>query len=162
MGINNGYIIIKESGIFTNGMPEYEKIKNIGASHAMFESLNSPCPIFKELHVIASETPGIYARYGIPTSKFGQNAWCRAVFCDETIGPWVWRHYYNSPSECAKKGLYDCLSEVTLLYTAFSKAVLDKRVTLMNALQINDLSLFDKKTLEINGYKITINKIKTK
>ncbi len=157
---NSNYVTINNSGIFYD--QTYVKIENTLRLFDLFEHVNRFGPIVKEFQIIASDTPGIYGRYGIPKTNHGPNAWCRAVFCNDAVGPWVFRRVYNSTPECVKKCLYDCLYDITLPTNAFSKAVLDKNVALINALKINDLSLFDNKTLEINGYKITINKIKTK
>ena len=138
------------------------KLENTLELSAMFESIKFYEPSVKEIQVIASATPGVYGKYGIPKETPGSNAWCRAVFCDDAIGPWVFRRTYKSTPECVEKGLFDCLYEITNTPTSFKEAVLAKNVALLNALKINDLSLYDEKKLEINGYRIAINKIKTK
>lgn len=137
------------------------KIKNTLKLFDMFEGINFYGPLVKEIQMIASGTPGIYGRYGIPKENPGPNAWCRAVFCDDAVGPWVYRRTYDSMPECVKEGLFDCLREISMP-TTFKATVLNKDVALINALKINDLSLYDKKKLEVNGYEIMINKINTK
>lgn len=156
---NSNYVTMDNSGI-SYDMKSW-KLENTLELSDMFERINFYGPLVKEIQVIASATPGIYGRYGIPKENSGPNAWCRAVFYDNAVGPWVFRRTYNSIPECIKKGLFDCLYEISRP-TEFKETVLAKNVALINALKINDLSLYDKKKLEINGYEIMINKINTK
>ena len=156
---NSNYVTMDKYGI------SYDikswKMENTLELSAMFESINFYEPLVQEIQIIASATPGGYGKYGIPKENPGSNAWCRAVFCNDAIGPWVFRRTYKSIPECVKKGLFDCLYEISRP-TQFKEAVLAKNAALINALKINDLSLYDKKKLEINGYEIMIRKINTK
>jgi hypothetical protein len=123
----------------------------------MFESINRNGTFVEKIQVIVSKTPGIYGRYGIPEKVLGPNGWCCAMFCDGAIGPSVFRKAYGSISECAEQCLYDCLHDITN-HTTFGQAVLDKNVALPNALEIHDLSRYEGKPLEVNGYSIIIAK----
>jgi len=159
----NSCITINEAGVFTYKPLQYagEKIEKMPDSIMLFKTIKRQRPDIKEIQIIASVTDCTANKYVIPSTMFGPNAWCRVVFSDDIVGPWVWLHCYNSAPECAKKCLFDCV-KCASLFGQFNNALFDKRVTLIRALQAKDLSAFDKKNLEINGYIIAINKINTK
>lgn len=161
---NTQYITLKQDGIFVGGKPTNryagETIENIPNALTSFATLQKQHPDVKELHMLASDTCWCHGYYGDPSTMFGPNAWCRVVFNDDITGRWVLNRRFNSAPECARLGLSDCVNFVLPYpYGSYGQAVLNKSAALVQALEENDVSKFDGKSVKLNGYEIVVRKL---
>ena len=147
-----------------------------------FESIQRHIPNIEEIHVGAFDTQATKYEHGFPSGKFGTNTWCRIKLKnkDATYSPWVFYFEHYSDSSCVGDGGLYCVKGLAN-EPDFAAAVLkaantdtkqseqqqntslpenDAQITeFKQKLQSIDLSKLTRKTIELNGYKITIRKI---
>lgn len=147
-----------------------------------FESIQRRIPNIEEIHVGAFDTKATKYEQGFPSGKFGKNTWCRIKLKDKdaTYSPWVFYYDHLSDWDCVSRGGRDCVKDL-VNEPDFVAAVLDAANTdtkqskqqqntslpendaqiteFKQKLQSIDLSKLTRKTIELNGYKITIRKI---
>lgn len=172
---NTRYITINKDGIFVGGKPattyrgvEIKFIDDIKESFANTQSRN---PKVQELHVGAFDTKGKCSEPGIPSGKFGSNAWGRAKLFNGRTGPWVFLDSFSSASVCANYCAYNCGYRIRS--NSVRSAVLDfdaedeantkyysSESGFKQILQTIDLSKFVGKKIELNGYVLTVQKQK--
>lgn len=160
---NTEYITIDKDGIFVGGKRATtyrgESIPYIYDIKRYFARIQRQNPEIQELHVGAFETKGQCAKPGNPSSAFGPNAWCRVKLFDGRMGSWVFDCTYSSASSCA----YNCACLCGIFSpdnSGLRSGLLNfvKEPDLKTALKKVDLSKFVGKTIELNGYVITIQK----
>ena len=161
------YIIINKDGIF-GGKPatQYRGLGIYFAQDAVniFKDFQSQNKNVAELQVLPSETPGKPLKSGNPSDTFGKYPWCRVKFDDGNVGPWILdsSYEYSSESSCA----YYCVWYAVLNLCQnvdFRFAVLGKSLPReTKKLGKVDLSVFEGKTLQLNGYEIVVRKIAEK
>ena len=92
------YITVKRDekgdvGVFVGGKPATtyrgEKIDYIEYIKEVFAWMQEQNPDITEFHIMSSETNGEHAKSGEPSSKTGNNSWCRVVTRDITPVSWV-------------------------------------------------------------------------
>ena len=179
---NTEYITVKrdENGavdVFVGGKPATHyrgvEIYDINYVKNIFAWIQEQNPNITELHVLSSRTLGEYARVGNPSPEHGRYAWCRVKNNDGKLGGWVFDYAYTSATDCAYNCAYLCAGYVRA-YAAFRRAVLgtalDKQNVETNSvakpenpeiekLKAVDLSKLVGKTVQFNGYVVTVRKI---
>lgn len=175
---NTEYITINKDGIFVGGKPATtyrgEKIWNIDFVKRVFARMQEQNPKIEEFHIGAFVTPGEYAKPGNPDGVFGPNAWCRVKYKNGDLGAWVFRYTYGSAAHCA----YGCASTCALgvrVSANFRSAVFGATIEKQNVkpvaksvqsqnpelkkLEQVDFSKLPKSPIELNGYKIIVEKL---
>ena len=169
---NTEYITINKDGIFVGGKPATtyrgKEIDGIDLVQSYFVDILKLNPDVTELHVLSSKTRGKWTMAGNPSGKHGPNTWCRVKFENGNLGAWVFYYTYSSAANCASICAYGCASYVRT-FALFRSAVFGaangkqnsqpKQNALTNALKDTDLSKFVGKPVQLNGYKIIIEKI---
>ena len=175
---NTEYITINKDGIFVGGKPATtyrgEDICFSSGVRKWFADIQRLNKNVAELHVLSSETFGEYAKVGNPSGSHGLTAWCRVKFNDGRIASWVFGHTYGSAADCAHYCAYNCEYAVRHL-ASFRSAVfglIDKRNTKtaiqpekksqnpeLKKLEQVDFSKLPTKPIELNGYRIVVEKI---
>ena len=178
---NTAYITVKrnkngEVGVFVGGKPATHyrgvNIYDINYVKDIFAWIQGQNPNITELHVLSSETSGGYATVGNPSSTHGIYAWCRVKYKDGQFGGWFFDDAYTSATAlgcahiCAARCAHDVRANV-----AFRRAVLgtalDKQNVETNSvaksenpeieeLKAVDLSKLVGKTVQFNGYVVTV------
>ena len=156
---NTKYITITADGIFVGGKPAiyYRGIKICDREgiKASFQAIHKKYPNIQEMHFLTSETTGEYLAQGNPVAKNGSCAWARTLFNDGYVAPWA----------LVSSGYpYDFTIEreiVCILYRmtgnpVFLGAVLGDYKDVTITLNLQNMT---GKSFELNGYKITIEKI---
>ena len=162
---NKEYVTINAKGIFVGGK-RAKKYRGQGMYFAQdavnfFKDFQNQNKNVAELHILSSETSGTSLKSGKPSRKHGKYPWCRVKFDNGSVGPWVpdSSYEYSSASNCA----YYCVRYGALNVCQnvdFRSAVLEKSQTQeMKKLKKVDLSVFEGKTLELNGYEIVVRKL---
>lgn len=162
---NKEYVTINAKGIFVGGK-RAKKYRGQGMYFAQdavnfFKDFQNQNKNVAELHILSSETSGTSLKSGNPSRKHGKYPWCRVKFDNGNVGPWVpdSSYEYSSASNCA----YYCVRYGALNVCQnvdFRSAVLEKSQTQeMKKLKKVDLSVFEGKSLELNGYEIVVKKI---
>ena len=123
---NTEYVTVNEKGVLVGGTPVtyYNGTKMIGIGNAQkdFANIKKVYPYVEELHIGLFESRGQYAQLGNPSGK-GLNSWCRAKFCDGSVGKWV--ALYGSPvPEICYSVFVSCCCNVLASERIFQSAVL--------------------------------------
>ena len=143
-----------------------------------FSYVQSLVPAIEEIHVGAFNTQGKYGQIGYPSGVFGAKVWCRIKLKgkDATAKPWVLSLDSCSVRNAVLNGGIYCIKEfvkpefVSMVLQAANMDVRKSQNANLNEkdaqikdfkqrLQNLDLSKFAGKTVELNGYKIMIEKI---
>ncbi|MBP5795200.1 MAG: hypothetical protein J6W41_04260 [Alphaproteobacteria bacterium] len=178
---NTEYITVNAKGIFVGGKPATtyrgEKICDIDCVERVFAWVQEQNPNIAEFHIGAFVTPGKRAKPGNPDGAFGPNAWCRVKYKNGKFGAWVFNLTDYSAALCA----YYCASICALFvrnYASFRSAVfglIDTKNTKpvlplekksqnpeLKKLEQVDFSKLPKEPIELNGYRILVEKISTR
>ena len=147
-----------------------------------FESIQRHIPNIEEIHVGAFDTQATKYEQGFPSGEFGANTWCRIKLKDKdaTYSPWVFYFDHGADWAAVSRGGQYCVKDLAN-EPEFRSALLkaantdtkqseqqqntslpenDAQITeFKQKLQSIDLSKLTRKTIELNGYKITIKKI---
>ncbi len=131
-------------------------------------------PNIMEWHVMSSKTHGKFGKVDNPSSEPGRYAWMRVVLSDGTVGDWVFVYADRSAADCAHYCAYECALNVRA-NAAFRRAVLSaadgkqnvKPVTQpqnqeLKKLEQVDFSKLPKSPIELNGYRILVEKVSTR
>ena len=177
---NTEYITINKDGIFVGGKPAThyrgEEIYDIRYIKRRFSDIQKLNPDVAELHVLSSETFGKYAKVGNPSGSHSRNAWCRVKFNDGRIASWVFGHTYSSAVSCAGYCAYNCAyfvrESADFRSAVLGFAAIDKQNTKtaiqpekksqnpeLKKLERVDFAKLPKSPIELNGYKIIVEKI---
>lgn len=172
---NTEYITINKDGIFVGGKPttKYrgETIRYSNVMRVSFADIQRLNKNVAELHVLSSETFGEYTKVGNPSGNHGRTAWCRVKFENGNLGAWVFLDAHGSAANCAYYCAIRCaygIRNLALFRSAVFGATINKtnaklalkQNALTNALKNVDLSKFDGQSIELNGYRIMIEKTK--
>ena len=159
---NTEYITINKDDVFVGGKPA---IKYRGVEIAWiedlwehFEAIQKMHPNIMEMHALSSETRGEYGVVGNPSAKHGYNAWCRVKFNNGRVSPWGFAGECDSMDECASLCAYKSLDNFRLS-AKMRSAVLGTPDYMIEALQDVDLSTCVDKPVQLNGYRILVEKI---
>lgn len=116
------YITINRDGVFVGGKEatEYngQNIWNLENLVLYFIQADATMKYehnigIKEIHCLQSSTDGEFAKTGEPIpDKDGTCAWCRVVFDDGRISPWVFGDGYGYASDCASFCAVYCASSL--------------------------------------------------
>lgn len=175
---NTEYITINKDGIFVGGKPATtyrgEEILSLNGVRKKFADIQILNETVAELHALSSETSGEYAKVGNPSGNHGQNEWCRVKFNNGYIGSWVFISKSSSAADCALYCAAYCEHGVRL-DPGFRTAVfglIDKQNTKtaiqpekksqnpeLKKLEQVDFAKLPKSPIELNGYKIIVEKI---
>ena len=158
---NTEYITIKSDGIFVGGKPTttYRWIK-IGSAEYIktaFKSIQTQYPNIKEIRFLTSKTSGECYKTGTPVIENGSNLWACVMFNDGYVGPWV----------AVAKDIYDIIvfhisHELRLMAEnpyAFLNPLLGRYQDVVVRMNLQSMA---GKSYELNGYRITIEKINQK
>lgn len=171
---NTEYITINKDGIFVGGKPATRYCgqqivwddDDRDAQTYFFAYVQGQNKNVAELHVLSSETYGKYAKPGNPSQKPGRNAWCRVKFNDGRVGSWVFNFCYESAAACANDCAFACAYHI-MRNPVYASAVFDaveksKEKSELKKLKKIDFSKLPKKPIELNGYRILVEKISTR
>ncbi len=171
---NTEYITVNANGIFVGGKPATtyrgEKICNIDYVKRVFAWMQEQNPNIAEFHIGAFESLGGCAKPGNPDGAFGPNAWYRVKYKNGNLGAWVFDLTYSSAADCAYYCASNCAYGVRP-YASFRSAVFGKQnVNTMakpqnpelKKLEQVDFSKLPKSPIELNGYRILVEKISTR
>ncbi len=172
---NTEYITVNANGIFVGGKTTTtyrgEDICGMQDVKNMFAWMQEQNPEIEEFHIGAFETRGEHAKPGNPNGVFGPNAWCRVKYKNGNLGAWVFNYTSNSAAGCANYCAGNCAYYVrgdsafrAAVFGATIKKQNVKPVTqpeaeLKRKLQGTDLSKLVGKPVQLNGYKIIVEKI---
>ncbi len=174
-----GYEIISPEYIKKTFKEIQNKFSNLQEIHILSSSTDGyVAPIRKE----RIATGGYAASELRPSLQHGNAAWCRIKLNDGTEGIWTYECYYGTFSDCAERCAQDTMRDLTnekIPATRFILAIATKSKTkctaakkqntkpvpqpeteLKQTLRNTDLSKLAGKTVELNGYKIMIEKTK--
>ena len=158
---NTEYMTINQEGIFVGGKPtkHYRDQELRGPAHIVerFNFLQSKYQNIKELHMMTSETVGEYCATGKPIAKHGSYLWGNIEFVDGVIGPWVMIAHEQDKDYVAKNSpcsAMNTLCDMRLNY--MRQPMLEPYQDVI--IQIN-LQNMAGKSFELNGYKLTIEKL---
>ncbi len=170
---NTEYITVNKDGIFVGGKPATtyhgEKIRNIDEVKIVFAWMQEQNPEIEDFHVGAFESLGGWAKPGNPDGAFGPKAWCRVKKKGSSPAPWVFGYAYSSAADCADYCAYFCAVYVRS-YASFRSAVFGKQNVNpmakpqnqeLKKLEQVDFSKLPKSPIELNGYRILVEKIST-
>lgn len=159
---NTEYITINKDDVFVGGKPaiKYRGVEIAWIEHLWerFEAIQKMHPDIIEMHALSSETRGDYGVVGNPSAKHGYNAWCRAKFNNGRVSPWVFAREFDSMDECASLCAYQCLDSFRIS-AQMRSAALRTPDHLIKVLKDVDLSNCVGKPVQLNGYKIIVEKI---
>ena len=181
---NTKYITVKRDdkgqiGIFVGGKPAETylgiRIYNVDNVKKYFAWMQEQNPNITEFHIGAFETIGNFMKTGKPSGKCGRNAWCRVVSGDIIPSSWVFSYTYSTADFCAYYFAYNCAYNVrsnASFRSAVLGAVIDKQNTKtaiqpekksqnpeLKKLEQVDFAKLPKSPIELNGYKIIVEKI---
>lgn len=162
----NDYITIKSDGVFVGGKPTAQyvntEIRSLPDVISGLSHIKNFCTDVREMHVLSSITQrGDYV-YGNPSMQHGEHAWCRLVFKDNRFCPWFYIAMYRSKEICVAECACDSINRIRY-NTGFRAKMCDKDFGLkvfVNALEEKeiDLSVLVGKQLELNGFRIAVNR----
>ena len=182
---NTEYITMNANGVFVGGKPAtHYRGKEIHWTNDIlkcFKDIQNTNPKFTELHVLTSTTypSHFYSKpnhcVGTPSSEHGTTIWCRLKFDNGKKTMWVFMDWFTCLHGVAENCAYDCIHSL-LQCSGFRSAVfcapIDNRQNiqptqqaqktnnpLITALQNVDLSKFDGKPVQLNGYEIVVRKL---
>ena len=175
---NTEYITINKDGIFVGGKPATtyrgEKIWNIDFVKWVFAWMQEQNPKIEEFHIGTFVTLGECAKPGNPDGAFGPNAWCRVKYKNGNLGAWVFIYTSGSAAYCANGCATGCAYAVRD-YASFRSAVFGSANDKQNVkpmakpqnpelkkLEQVDFSKLPKSPIELNGYRILVEKISTR
>ena len=140
----------------------------------MFAWMQEQNPEIEEFHIGAFATRGKYAEVGNPSGEFGPNAWCRVKKKSSSGGAWVFLSALSSADDCATYCAYGCAGDVRAR-AGFRRALLGSAIDKQNVnpmaksqnpelkkLEQVDFSKLPKSPIELNGYRILVEKISTR
>jgi len=127
---NTEYITVNENGIFVGEKPATtyrgREIYDTKYVKNRFKLIQEKYPEIHELYITTSETAGIFAQIGNPTSKHGQNVWCRIKTKCGLTNNWVFGTMYGSADYCAEICAFYCVTHI-YYNPEFSSAVLAQK-----------------------------------
>jgi len=159
---NTKYITITADGIFVGGKPAiyYRGIKICDREgvKASFQTIQKKYPNIQEMHFLTSETPSEYLAQGNPVAKNGSNAWARVIFNDGYVAPWAlvssgYPYKFTIAQEMC--GILNRMRNNRMFLGSVLGDYKDVTITL-------NLQNMAGKSIELNGYKIKIEKIALK
>lgn len=159
---NTKYITIKATGLFVGGKPAtYYRGVKIGCPEFIkecFQVIQKKYPNIQEMHFLTSETDGEYLAQGNPVAKNGLCAWARAKFNDGYVAPWAlvssgYPYKFTIAQEMC--GILNRMRNNRMFLGSVLGDYKDVTVTL-------NLQNMAGKSIELNGYKIKIEKIALK
>lgn len=177
------YITVKrdvkgQGGIFVGGKPTTtyrgKGIYNTDLVKRVFVWMQEHNPNIAEFHIGAFVALGEDAKLGNPDGAFGSKAWCRVKYKNGILGAWVSPNAYGSSADCARDCAYYCAFYVRA-DSAFRAAVFGATIEKQNVnpmaksknpelkkLEQVDFSKLPKSPIELNGYRILVEKISTR
>lgn len=156
---NTAYITINANGVFIGGKPAtyYRGVKIIDSIEyikAHFQIIQSRYPNIRHMRFLTSKTTGEYNKPGNPVAENGDNLWACIVFNDGYEGPWILVNRsdtYDFAIAHMAGNLYHMVDNYVFLHPLLGRYQdVTIRVNLQNMAG---------KSFELNGYKITIEKI---
>ena len=156
---NTEYVTVKADGIFVGGKPatHYRGMKIEWSEHIkkIFQDIQEKYPNIQEMRFLTSTTTGEFHATGNPVPGNGSNAWACVLFNDGYVSPWViisriYSYDYFIRYEIGRK-----LSLMTENY-CFLEPLLGDYKDVVIRLNLQNMA---GKQFELNGYKITIEKI---
>ncbi|MBO4626200.1 MAG: hypothetical protein J5679_02935 [Alphaproteobacteria bacterium] len=158
---NTEYITINQDGIFIGGKPtkHYRGQELRAPEHIVerFKFLQSKYQNIKEVHMMTSESIGEYCATGNPTAKHGSYLWGNIEFVDGVVGPWVRIAHEQDKDYVAKNSpcsAMNTLCDMELNY--MRQPMLGKYKDVIFQISLQNMA---GKHFELNGYKISIEKI---
>lgn len=174
---NTEYITINKDGIFVGGEPAThyrgEEIVRADGVRENFALIQQDRPDVAELHVLSSETYCEFAGLvGVPSGNHGPNLWYRVKLNDGYVADWVFKGSYRSADSCARycanHGSYYVWRNSSRIFGYTIKngkfkpvrepKAKSKKMELKKLEQV-DFSKLPKKPIELNGYRILVEKI---
>ena len=163
---NTEYIKIISDGTMVGGKPaEHYRNQAIWCLDDLrmhMDHIQRDFPNIIEVHVMSSESPYPRIGVGLPSYKHGPHAWCRVRYNSGLLSGWIKVKKYYTAERCAKMCAYHSMyfldNDTRFLHNLFSYKP-DVTASLVNVLQNANLFDYAGKPLEINGYRIMIEKI---
>jgi len=159
---NTKYITIKATGLFVGGKSAmYYRGVKIGCPEFIkecFQDIQKKYPNIQEMHFLTSETGGEYLAQGKPVAKNGSCAWARVIFNDGYVAPWALVSSGYPYKFTIAQELCGILSRMTG-NRVFLGSVLGDYKDVTITLNLQNMA---GKSIELNGYKIKIEKIALK
>lgn len=175
---NTEYITVNKDGIFVGGKPvttyRGEGIYNTDLVKRVFVWMQEHNPNIAEFHIGAFVALGEDEKPGNPDGAFGSKAWCRVKYKNGILGAWVSPNAYGSAADCAFYCAYYCAgcvrSNAGFRGAVFGATIEKQNVNQMaksknpeiEKLKTVDFSKLPKKPIELNGYRILVEKISTR
>lgn len=156
---NIEYITVKADGVFVGEKPAtyYRGVKicSCKSINTNFLGILKQYPNIQEMRFLTSETGGKYLANGNPVVKNGSNAWACVKFNDGYVSPWTLvseypYDFFINHELCGKLRLMVDNPQVYLNPVLGSYQDVIVRINLQN---------MNGKSFDLNGYRITIQKI---
>ncbi len=156
---NTEYITVTNAGVFIGEKPAtHYRGQELFAPKALvehFKAIQARYPNIAELRMLSSETDGESYKSGNPVAKHGPNMWCCVEFFDGVVSPWVLTGKNSDKDFTARRVPCHCLATfrnsdpcLQHILGPYKDAII--KVNLQNMAG---------KSFELNGYKITIEKM---
>ena len=159
---NTEYITVNTNGVFVGGKPAtvYRGV-NIGSLESVkqhFKNIQKQYPNIREIRFLTSKTSGEYYKTGNPVADKGDNLWACVAFNDGYVAPWVlvsinYTHDFYI-SHIMSGTLYRMIENYTFLHELLGRY---QDVTIR--LNLQNMA---GRSFELNGFKLTIEKIAQK
>ena len=151
-------ITVNRNGIFVGGTPAtYYRGVKIGSPeniNPLFQTIQNRYPNIRHMCFLTSKMTGEFNKPGNPVAENGDNLWARITFFDGYVGPWVLVEQ-NCPYDFSIAHISGNLCRMVDNYV-FLDPLLGRYQDVVIRINLQNMA---GKSVELNGYKITIEKI---
>ena len=156
---NSEYITVNNGGIFVGETPATHyrgvEIGGVKRINENFKTIQSQYPNICDMRFLTSKTTGNYNEPGVPVAENGDNLWASVRFFDGYVGPWVLVTREYTYDFVIKRRIAGELTLMAETYV-FLAPLLGRYKDVIIRINLQNMA---GKYFELNGYKITIEKI---